>query len=110
MNAITILGIILFLAVIGFVFWLLWKWGHQNALNAKEYNRYYIVIDVYIDKLPKSESNHSYISRMLDSLRDLKYKDTARTIKLIDKFNAKFEPEASRIMKEHLKKDSAEQG
>ena len=103
MNAITILGIIIFFAAIITVFWLLWKVGNQNAVNANEYDRRYILIDVLIEKFNVNRLNYDYLLKMLDGLRELKYKDTARTIKLIDKFNAKFEPEASRIMKEHLK-------
>ena len=106
MTATTIIGIILFLAVLALIGWLSWKIGKQNAINAKEYDRRYILCDIHIDSYAVNETNHDYLLRMLDGLRELKYKDTARTIKLIDKFNAKFEPEASRIMKEYFENNN----
>jgi hypothetical protein len=102
MNALTILGIIIFLSVIGFVFWLIWKKGNQNAINAREYNRRYILTDTLIDNFEVNKFNYDYILRLLEGLGQMKYKDKNRTIKLTNKFWAKFEPEASKIMNEHL--------
>lgn len=101
MKTITILGIIIFFAVIGFVFWLIARKGKQNTLDANEYNRRYILIDTLIDTSSADKLEYDFISQLMEGFRLMKYKDTARTIKLIDKFNAKFEPEASKIIKEH---------
>lgn len=102
LNFLTGLGCFLFIAAIITVFWLIWKIGNRNAIK-REYDMDYIFIDVCIVSFEVNELNRDYLLKMLDGLRELKYKDTARTIKLIDKFNEKYEPEASRIMKEYNK-------
>lgn len=94
---------IILITVISIPIYLIWKRGNQNAINAKEYDRRYIFVDKLIENFEVDKLNYDFISRALDGIRELKYKDTRRTKELIDKFNAKFEPEASRIMKEHLK-------
>lgn len=88
----TLIGIIIYLALLGLLFWIGKNYGIRCSNDAKEYDLIYEDIwdDIY-GSLDKDPWNYDLINSKLIELSKLRYKDKERTNVLWDNFLIEWE-------------------